>query len=168
MNSPPPNFSWPLQHDLPATVRNTTIALLNRSLADAIDLGLQAKQAHWNVKGRQFVSLHALFDEAAIELAALTDELAERVVALGGIAQGTLRIVSEQTRLEAYPPNLLTGTAHLRALSAVLGSFAKTTRAAIDAAATAGDATTADVFTAASRSADKLLWKCTAHLEDAP
>ena len=82
MNTP----TWSSPIDLPDSVRLNMIPLLNQHLADAIDLGLQAKQAHWNVKGPQFVSLHGLFDEVAEILEELTDELAERVVELGGIA----------------------------------------------------------------------------------
>ena len=78
MNTP----TWSSPIDLPDSVRLNMIPLLNQHLADAIDLGLQAKQAHWNVKGPQFVSLHGLFDEVAEILEELTDELAERVVEL--------------------------------------------------------------------------------------
>jgi starvation-inducible DNA-binding protein len=52
-------------HDLPQATRRSVIDLLNAHLADAIDLQLQAKQAHWNVKGPNFVGLHELFDKIA-------------------------------------------------------------------------------------------------------
>lgn len=139
------------------------IALLNAALADLIDLSLQAKQAHWNVKGPQFAPLHALFDEAAEILEELTDELAERAVELGGIAEGTLQAVAVTSRLAPYPLNLLAGTDHLRALGGAFATVARSTHAAIDTASAAGDATTADVFTEVSRAIDKLLWKLSAH-----
>lgn len=157
--------TWPTKLDLPDAVRAPMIALLNRQLADAINLTLQAKQAHWNVKGPQFASLHACFDRIAGELSELADELAERAVALGGIADGTLHGVAAETRLDAYPANLLSGAGHLQALAFAHAHFARTTRAAIDTAAAAGDATTADVFTEVSRGVDKLLWTLAAHLE---
>lgn len=154
---------WPSKNDLPEAVRLPLIALLNQQLADAIDLGLQAKHAHWNVKGPQFVSLHALFDEAAEVIEELTDELAERAVELGGLAAGTLQSVAGASRLPAYDRTLLAGTAHLSALGIALAQFAHSTRTAINAATTAGDATTADVFTEVTRATDKLLWKLSAH-----
>jgi starvation-inducible DNA-binding protein len=154
---------WPSQSDLPEAVRVQVIAVLNQQLADAIDLGLQAKQAHWNVKGPQFVSLHAIFDEAASALGEFSDELAERAVELGGLAEGTLQRVAASSRLPGYDGALLAGGDHLRALGSALAQFARSTRAAIDTAAAAGDATTADVFTEVSREADKLLWKLAAH-----
>ncbi|MBL9204649.1 MAG: DNA starvation/stationary phase protection protein Dps [Opitutaceae bacterium] len=155
--------TWNSPHDLPETVRLQIVPLLNRQLADAIDLTLQAKQAHWNVKGPQFVSLHGLFDEVAETLGELADELAERSVELGGVADGTLQAVAGATRLPAYDRELLSGTDHLRALAAATGNFAQSSRGAIDAAATLGDASTADLFTSVSRAADKLLWKLSAH-----
>lgn len=139
------------------------ILLLNEQLADAIDLGLQAKQAHWNVKGPQFVSLHALFDEAAEIIGELSDELAERAVELGGIAEGTLQAVAARTRLEVCDRTLLAGGDHLRTFGAALAKFASSSRSAIETATTAGDAATADLFTEATRAADKLLWKVSAH-----
>lgn len=154
---------WPSLNDLPEAARLRVIPLLNQQLADAIDLGLQAKHAHWNVKGSQFAALHALFDDAAEILEELADELAERAVELGGIAAGTLQKVAATSRLPAYDGALLAGMDHVRALGGALAHFARSTRAAIDNAATAGDATTADVFTEVSREVDKLLWKLAAH-----
>ncbi len=154
---------WPSQSDLPEALRLQLIPLLNQQLADAIDLTLQAKQAHWNVKGPQFVSLHAIFDEVAGTLAESSDELAERTVELGGLADGTSQTVAATSRLPGYGGGLLAGADHVRALGSALAHFARSTRAAIDAAAAAGDATTADVFTEVSRGADKLLWKLAAH-----
>ncbi len=159
MNTP----TWSSPIDLPDSVRLNMIPLLNQHLADAIDLGLQAKQAHWNVKGPQFVSLHGLFDEVAEILEELTDELAERVVELGGIAEGTLQAVAVASRLAPYDRTILAGSEHVKALVSALVAFARSNRRAIDVASAAGDATSADLFTEVSRAADKLLWKISAH-----
>jgi len=53
----------PTRNDLPAAARAKVSALLNQSLALALDSQLAAKQAHWNVKGPQFIALHELFDK---------------------------------------------------------------------------------------------------------
>ena len=63
------------------------MALLNTSLADCIDLQMQAKQAHWNVKGPNFIALHKLFDEVNVAVSDYVDEIAERTVQLGGVAE---------------------------------------------------------------------------------
>jgi starvation-inducible DNA-binding protein len=77
--------AWNSSNDQPKSARIALAALLNQQLADALDLGLQAKQAHWNVKGPAFIALHELFDAVAAKISEFTDELAERTVALGGI-----------------------------------------------------------------------------------
>ena len=155
---------WNTHHDQPEDRRVTLIQLLNRQLADLIDLGLQAKQAHWNVKGPHFISLHALFDEVAGLLSGLTDDLAERAVMLGGIARGTLQAISHGSRLADYPLDALDGRDHLWALSASLARFAQSSREAIASAEDTGDAVTVDLLTQISRRVDTLLWKVEAHI----
>jgi starvation-inducible DNA-binding protein len=151
------------KNDLPEHVRIEAITLLNQQLADALDLHLQAKQAHWNVKGPNFISLHELFDEVEEALEEHADDIAERAVALGGTAYGTVRMAATRSRLPEYPLHIASGSDHVAALSAALATFGKSTRAAIDAAAALGDADTADLFTGVSRAVDKLLWQVEAH-----
>src|SRR5713101_6230829 len=91
------------KNDLREKTRRAMIDLLNQDLADILDLGLQAKQAHWNVKGPHFIGLHELFDNVPEQLEDFTDGIAERAVELGGAALGTIRILSKTSRLSAYP-----------------------------------------------------------------
>jgi starvation-inducible DNA-binding protein len=151
------------QNDLPENTRAEAIRLLNEQLAGALDLRLQAKQAHWNVKGPQFAALHELFDAVAAELDESADHLAERAASLGGTAQGTLQAVARASRLPEYPADLQWGCDHVQSLSLALAEFGKSVRSGISAADEAGDAGTADLFTQVSRSTDKLLWKVEAH-----
>ena len=155
----------PTQNTLPESTRGAMIDLLNQQLADVLDLGLQTKQAHWNVKGPHFIGLHELFDKVAEELEEFTDDIAERAVELGGVALGTLQILSKESRLSAYPLDLASGQKHVAALSGALAQFGTTTRKAINTAAEAGDADTADLFTEVSRGVDKLLWLVEAHMQ---
>src|ERR1700751_561698 len=113
----------PTKHDLREQTRRAMIELLNQQLADILDLGLQAKQAHWNVKGPHFIGLHELFDRVAEELEEFTDGIAERAVELGGVALGTIQVVSEHSRLKAYPLDLVSGREHISALSGALAKF---------------------------------------------
>jgi starvation-inducible DNA-binding protein len=151
------------QNDLAKSVREPVIRLLNERLASTIDLALQAKQAHWNVKGANFIPLHELFDEIAESLHELSDELAERAVSLGGTAYGTVQVIARDSHLPAYSLELSLGCDHVQALTAALAQFGKSVRSAITAADELGDAGTADLFTQASRTVDKLLWKLEAH-----
>src|SRR6266404_4836478 len=119
-------------NDLNQKTRPAMIDLLNQRLADALDLGLQAKQAHWNVKGLHFIGLHELFDKVAEDLEEFIDNSAERAVELGGIALGTIQVVSKNSRLSPYPLDLVSGKGYVARLTASLAEFAATTRAAID------------------------------------
>jgi starvation-inducible DNA-binding protein len=155
----------PTKNDIAADKRAVVAQLLNDRLADLIDLQLQAKQAHWNVKGPTFIALHELFDSVASEIVEFVDTVAERLVALGGIAEGTLAAVGKRTKLPAYPLNISSGRDHVEALSTALATAGKSVRAAIDRANEIGDADTADVFTEVSRGIDKKLWFVESHLQ---
>lgn len=155
----------PTHNGLPATVRGDVIALLQPALADALDLYTQLKQAHWNIKGPDFIALHKLFDEVAGEAEGWVDELAERIVELGGLAQGTVRAAASETRLPGYPLEITAESDHLEAVVKALSAFGAAVREAIGAAAELGDAGTADLFTEISRRADKHLWFAEAHLQ---
>src|SRR5205809_5872702 len=92
------------ENDIPKSARAELVALINQRLADAIDLQMQLKQAHWNVKGPHFIGLHELFDKIAEDVESYVDLTAERIVQLGGIAQGTVRVAAGRSRLGEYPP----------------------------------------------------------------
>src|SRR6476620_8746101 len=116
------------QNDLPADTRAQVSELLNARLADCIDLQTQCKQAHWNVKGPSFIGLHKLFDEINEAVEEYVDLIAERIVQLGGVAEGTARIVAERSSLIDYPLTLRTGAEHVAALSDALGAFGRAAR----------------------------------------
>ena len=152
-------------NDLKEKVRSQVIDLLNQRLADAIDLEAQAKQAHWNVKGPQFIALHKLFDEINEDAEEYVDLTAERVVQLGGTAEGTARLAVKSSKLSEYPADIADGQAHVDALSSALATYGKLARATIDEADKLGDKDTADIFTEISRGVDKWLWFLEAHLQ---
>jgi starvation-inducible DNA-binding protein len=115
----------PTKNYLTESVRETMTGLLNQHLAAALDLGLQAKQAHGNVKGPNFIGLHELFDKVAGDIEDFTDSIAERAVELGGTARGTLQVVAKESRLSPYPLDIAAGKEHVAALSAALATFGK-------------------------------------------
>jgi len=155
-------------NDLSMATRQPVIEMLNEHLANAIDLQLQAKQAHWNIKGPNFVGLHELFDRVAAEATAYADVIAERAVALGGIARGTLQAVSGRSQLREYPVSVRQWHEHVRAMQSAVAVFGGGVRRAIDEASALKDADTADLFTEISRGTDKTLWMIEAHLQEAP
>ena len=153
------------RNDLASDVRGGMVELLNGRLADAVDLGAQAKQAHWNVKGPNFIALHELFDQVAEHIEDHIDTLAERITALGGTAKGTIAAVSRATSLKPYPLDITDGAQHVDSLSGAVADFGAKVRKAIDESARAGDAGTSDLFTGISREVDKDLWFLEAHLQ---
>jgi starvation-inducible DNA-binding protein len=155
------------KNDITEKVRGEVVEILNSHLADSVDLMHQAKQAHWNVKGPAFIALHKLFDEVVDATEDYMDLLAERVVQLGGVAEGTLRVASLRSRLKEYPLNISAERDHVGALSSALATYGKNARAAIDQTDKLGDRDTVDIFTEISRGIDKYLWFVEAHLANA-
>jgi len=154
--------------DVAAPARARVNRVLNQHLADAFDLWSQVKQAHWNVKGADFWQLHKLFDDVATEVARWVDELAERVTALGGYANGTARMAAAASGLPEFPTDITHGMEYVNAIAARLGTFTNSAREAIDETDKLGDANTADLFTEISRCADKYLYFLEAHLQERP
>ena len=155
------------ENDIPQELRLKLNVLVNQRLADAVDLQMQMKQAHWNVKGPHFIGLHELFDQIDEAVESYVDLIAERIVQLGGIAEGTVRVSAGRSRLEEYPLAIADGRAHVEAVSKALSTFGREARATIDQANELDDADTADIFTEISRGIDKWLWFVEAHTQAA-
>ena len=152
------------RHDLPQDKRRKIVARLNRLLASSIDLSLQAKQAHWNTRGPAFIALHELYDKVHDVAEGGADLLAERITALGGVAEGTLEAVSRGTRLAKYPISLEGETGHIEQLADAIAAAAEDVRQSIDEFGSLGDQGTADVATEIVRDLDQHLWFVESHL----
>jgi len=151
------------KHGLGAETRQSSIDLLNARLADAIDLELQAKQAHWNVKGPNFIGLHELFDQVAASAAKYKDDIAERAVMLGGVAVGTAQAVVERTTLPPYPVEAQDWKSHVDCVSSALAKFGTALRQGIEDADELDDAVTSDLLTGIAHEVDKYMWFVEAH-----
>jgi starvation-inducible DNA-binding protein len=153
------------RNDIPEDAREKLVELLNARLADSFDLHSQLKQAHWNVKGPDFIQLHELYDEVAEIVLGFVDEIAERATALGGLALGTARMAAEASTLDEYPLDAVAGMETVEVVADRLGAYGASVREAIDTADELGDMDTADLFTEVSRAIDKQLWFVEAHLQ---
>jgi starvation-inducible DNA-binding protein len=153
----------PTRNTLSANIRTQSVELLNRHLAAAIDLHGQMKQAHWNVRGPNFIAIHQLFDQVASKIEDYSDLLAERARGLGGAAEGTIQVAARLSFLLNYPLVVADEQEHVYAVSGALAAFGESAREAIEHAATAGDADTADLFTEISRGVDQQLWLVESH-----
>src|ERR1700744_6141688 len=133
-------------NDIALKTRVQLCGLLNQRLADALDLQTQMKQAHWNVKGPIFIGLHELFDDVDEAVEEYVDLIAERIVQLGGIAEGTARVAAKRSRLEEYPLDIANGSDHVAAVSKALSTFGAVARKTIDETSALGDAGRPDIF----------------------
>jgi starvation-inducible DNA-binding protein len=154
----------PTRNLLPEKIRAQSVELLNKYLAAAIDLHAQLKQAHWNVRGPNFIAIHELFDKVSVEVENYSDLIAERAGALGGTAHGTIQVAAERSFLIPYPLGIADEPQHIFAVAGTLAAFGQAVQEAIAKAASAGDATTADLFTEISRGVDQQLWFVESHV----
>jgi starvation-inducible DNA-binding protein len=150
---------------LPEKDRMELVAILNRSLASTNDLYAQLKQAHWNIKGPEFIALHKLLDELAEQIEDQVDIVAERITSLGGTAFGTIQATAENSALRLYPVDIFTMSEHIGHLShniAILGELSRTN---VRLAEELDDFGTSDLYIMLSRLLDKSLWFLEAHLQ---
>jgi len=153
------------RNDIADASREELVELLNGRLADTFDLYSQLKQAHWNVKGSDFIQLHHLYDQVAEGVLEYVDLIAERATALGGLALGTARMAAGATTLDEYPLDAVEGMETVRVIADRLAAYGGSVRKAIDEALELNDQDTADLFIEVSRAIDKHLWFVEAHLQ---
>lgn len=86
-----------------AATRASVVEQLNDWLVDLVALSLRLKQAHWNLRGARFKSIHEQLDEILVDVRAAVDDVAERVVTIGGVADGRPSKVAEAATFDAFP-----------------------------------------------------------------
>jgi starvation-inducible DNA-binding protein len=151
--------------DLPLAARKSVIAILQANLSNAVDLGIQAKLAHWNVRGATFIALHELFDKVSEQAFAHADMIAERIGQLGGVVHGTVQETAKETSLPKFSSKISKPTETVTAVAKALAAFGKSGRAAIESTDDLDDEVTSDLFTEVTRATDKMLWFVEAHLQ---
>ncbi|MQC18311.1 MAG: DNA starvation/stationary phase protection protein Dps [Chloroflexi bacterium] len=143
----------------------TVVDTLNARLADLVDLHWQVKQAHWNVTGLNFQSVHELFDAQAALVRGMADTIAERVRALKAPADGTARLAAERSILPEFPHTEIAANAAIKELVSryeqISAEFAK----ASDVAADADDKATEDLFIGFVQDIDLQAYFLRSHLQ---
>ena len=155
----------PTRNDIPVKSREAVVEVLNARLADMLDLKLRAKQAHWNVKGENFLAMHTLFDAIAEMADEAADGIAERAVALGGMANGLSADVVTQSILDDYPRDITAWQDHAQAIGGNLAELGQAIRSDISRVTELNDQGTMDLLTGVVRLLDKMLWQTDAHLQ---
>ncbi len=143
---------------LPEEQQAKLIEILNRRLADAIDLQLQSRQAYWNVKGPHFMALRKLLNQVAQGVQGYVNLIAERIVQLGGVAEGTAHAVAGRSALDGHAPSTALGSGHIDALAQKLTDFGRHARYASAQASELHDADTVSLLTEIGRGIDTWLW----------
>ena len=146
-------------------IRGSMIELLQTHLATAVDITYQTKQAHWNVKGMNFIAVHELFDDLHEETEEYVDTIAERLTAIGGQAHGTVQAASENSLLDPYPLDLVKSEDHLKRLTESYAKWSAAVAEGIEEASEAGDPLTEDLLTAIGRGLDKGIYFMESHFQ---
>ncbi|WP_420393200.1 DNA starvation/stationary phase protection protein Dps [Acuticoccus sp.] len=154
---------FPTACDLPEQTRQSMCALLQSHVSDGIDLFSHVRQAHWTLRGPNFIGLHELLETIYEQVKDQTDLLAERLQLLGGHTEGTIDVAAQNSRLPKYPLDAVSPSEHVDAVTSSLAAYAKTVRGAIDEADEAGDMGTSDLFTEIVREVDRARWMIEAH-----
>jgi starvation-inducible DNA-binding protein len=138
---------------LPDEARKATGAALQGSLVDLIDLHLLAKQAHWNLQGRNFRSIHLQVDLARGH----ADTLAERAVAIGVNPDGRARTVADSTKVRRLDAGYLQDDKVVAAITDILAEMGKRFRERIQVTDEA-DLVTQDLLISVAQDLEKQHW----------
>ncbi|MEL6573571.1 MAG: DNA starvation/stationary phase protection protein [Pseudomonadota bacterium] len=139
------------------------VEALNQSVAETVVTTMLAQNFHWNVTGMAFGPLHALFQEIYEDHFGGQDELAERIKALGGHAEGTLARMVERSKVPEHGGHA-TDKEMLKALQTAQETLAATLAGAGELAASHGDTLTEDLCIARGQVHEKFAWMLRSHL----
>jgi starvation-inducible DNA-binding protein len=150
---------------LDSDVRHSVVKILNTTLANEAVLTVKTRSAHWNVSGAGFFELYILFDSQYEQLNDISDEIAERVRMLGGIAIGSLQEFINTTRVEEQPglvPDILRLIADHEACIRFLREDAKKCTEEYE------DEGTFELLVSVMRVHEKMAWMLRCYIENEP
>lgn len=151
---------------LPEKAQQVTGDALQQALVDLIDLVLVAKQAHWNVLGPHFRSVHLQLDELVAAVRSFSDQVAERAVAIGVSPDGRAATVSSDSALPEAPVGWVSDDAVVTQLVTVLGGVVDRLREHITVTAEP-DPVTQDLLISVAAELEKQRWMFQAQVASA-
>jgi len=147
----------PISSPLTASDKEITGNVLQSTLVDLVDLSLIAKQAHWNVVGANFRSVHLQLDELVTTARTYVDEVAERANAIGVSPNGKAKTVVESSGLPEYPDNWQSVEATIAAIVDILDELIQRLRKRIDET-DKSDLVTQDLLIEIAQALEKAHW----------
>ena len=151
-------------NELSADARTRVVDMLNRLLAEILDVALCARHAHWNARGPSFLLVHDLLDQVGSQLDSQADLTAKRIRVLGGTAHGTAQTVATVSSFKPYPVEVADGQDHLEALALRLGLLSAEARLSVHELSGLLDPVTANVLVKVNAAIDQALWLVESHL----
>lgn len=135
---------------------------LSPVLHDLIALGVNAKQAHWHVRGANFIGVHEFLDQVVTNAQAAADEVAERVVALGLPVDGRIGTVAKRSTNPEMSPGFQQSTTSVAEVVAQLDATLETVNGAVKALDDI-DPVSQDIVIAIAQQLDKDRWFLFSH-----
>jgi starvation-inducible DNA-binding protein len=153
------------RHILEENNQKVAVLELQKSLVDLVETALQLKQAHWNVKGKNFRSVHLELDEIIETVRAGSDEVAERIVALGTAADGRSATLVNNSRIDGYPEGFVDARQTLKLVADRLAQLSKALRSSIEEVGQV-DPISEDLLIGIAGQLEKHLWMVQAQEEE--
>jgi len=148
---------------LSTDARAAIVEALNQAVAETAVTTMLAQNFHWNVTGMAFGPLHALFQEIYEDHFVAQDDLAERIKALDGHAEGMLAGMLKRSKVDEHDGHA-DDKAMIAAMKTAQDTLAATLAQAGQLAAEHGDTLTEDLAIARGQTHEKFAWMLRAHL----
>lgn len=143
--------------------RQAIVEALNQSVAETAVTTMMAQNFHWNVTGMAFGPLHDLFQKIYEDHFVAQDDLAERIKALNGHAEGTLAGMVARSKVKEHDGHA-TDQEMIKAMQEAQETIAATLAGAGALAGEHGDTLTEDLCIARGQEHEKFAWFLRAHL----
>jgi starvation-inducible DNA-binding protein len=142
---------------LPDDDRQTTGDALQGALVDLLDVSLIGKQAHWNIVGPRFRTIHFQLDDVVSTARSYADTVAERAAAIGVPPDGRARTIADATRLTGVQDGWVKDTEVVDATAHVLRDVIGRMRERINLT-DKSDLVTQDIFIGLTAKLEKHYW----------
>lgn len=152
------------RNPLSESQRVEVVRALQPIQSGSLELYLQVKNAHWNVRGTNFYALHNLFDEIANDVLEIADSLAERVAVLGAEPLATAQRLSAVPQLADVPFGMRAQEEFVKLITDRLAFYVQMLREAIDSCEKNSDFVSQDICIKAVGTLEKKLWITESHI----